>query len=69
MFIIRYRETLRRFVEEGMTNSSLCEASDGGDEDVNMGKLAEVRVSQFVDRLVCRGLYAETQCYSRRLQR
>ena len=31
------RETLRRFVEEGMTNSSLCQASDDGDEDVNMG--------------------------------
>ena len=43
MFIIRYRETLRRFVEEGMTNSSLCEASDGGDEDVNMGELGPGR--------------------------
>ena len=33
------RESLRRFVEEGITNSSVCEASDGGDEDVNMGEL------------------------------
>ena len=28
-------------MEEGIT-SSICEASDGGDEDVNMGKLDHV---------------------------
>ena len=33
------RESLRRFVEEGITNSSVCKASDDGDEDVNMGEL------------------------------
>ena len=35
------RESLRRFVEEGITNSSICQASDGGDEDVNMGELGQ----------------------------
>ena len=35
------RESLRRFVVDGITNSSICQASDGGDEDVNMGELAQ----------------------------
>ena len=35
---VTYRETLRMFVEEGI-GLSICETSDGGDEDVNMGKL------------------------------
>ena len=32
------REALRRFTEEGLTNPSKCQESDGGDEDVNMGE-------------------------------
>ena len=31
------REALRKFTQEGLTNSSICQQSDGGDEDVNMG--------------------------------
>ena len=33
------REALRRFVVDGITNSSICEESDKGDEDVNLGKI------------------------------
>ena len=32
------REALRRFTEEGLTKPSVCQESDGGDEDVNMGE-------------------------------
>ena len=31
------REALRRFVVDGITNSSICKESDKGDEDVNLG--------------------------------
>ena len=31
------REALRKFTQEGLTNSSICQQSDRGDEDVNMG--------------------------------
>lgn len=35
------REALRRFVEEGLSNSSLCSMAETGFEDVEMGKCLE----------------------------
>ena len=31
------RESLRRFVVEGINNKSICHQGDDGDEDVNLG--------------------------------
>ena len=32
------KESLRRFVQVGLKNSTLCKEDDGGDEDVNFGE-------------------------------
>ena len=32
------RESLRRFVEYGIKDPSICSIEDGGDEDVNLGE-------------------------------
>ena len=33
------REALRKLTQEGLTNSSICQEGDGGDEDVNLGEI------------------------------
>ena len=41
------REALKRFVVDGITNSSICQESDEGDEDVNLGEnIFQIQCSQ-----------------------
>lgn len=32
------KEALRKFVVDGITNTTFCQESDEGDEDVNLGE-------------------------------
>lgn len=57
------KEALRRFIEEGLSNASLCKPGNVGDEDVEMGRcLINVGV-RFGDTFDREGRYLFTPVY------
>lgn len=57
------KEALRRFIEEGLSNASLCQPGNVGDEDVEMGRcLTNVGV-RFGDTFDREGRYLFTPVY------
>lgn len=57
------KEALRRFIEEGLSNESLCKPGNVGDEDVEMGRcLSNVGV-RFGDTFDREGRYLFTPVY------